>query len=74
MVRIAVEDDGPGIAPEDVRDALVPGVRLDESGQGFGFGLSIVTELVGLYGGMFTLDGSARFGGLRAVLSLPRRA
>ena len=72
--RVAVEDDGPGIAPGDVPEALTPGIRLDETGQGFGFGLAIVRELVELYGGSLELAQSAEFGGLCAILTLPRRA
>ncbi|WP_395396780.1 HAMP domain-containing sensor histidine kinase [Novosphingobium sp. BL-8A] len=73
MARVAVEDDGPGIAPRDVPVALTPGVRLDETGQGFGFGLAIVRELVELYGGSLQLGHSTELGGLCAVLLLPRR-
>ncbi len=44
--------------------------RLDESRPGSGLGLSIVTDLAGVYGGAFTLDQSP-LGGLRAILRLP---
>lgn len=74
VARVAVEDDGPGIAPSDVPVALTPGIRLDETGQGFGFGLAIVRELVELYGGSLELARSADFGGLCAILLLPRRS
>lgn len=70
LVKITVDDDGPGI-PEDRRHAvLLPGVREDERVAGDGFGLAIVTELAGLYGGSLTLE-QASPAGLRAVLLLP---
>jgi signal transduction histidine kinase len=44
---------------------------MDEEAPGFGFGLSIARELVGLYAG--TLEfARAPLGGLRVVLTLPR--
>lgn len=69
-VRITVEDDGPGIAP-DLREAVLSrGVRLDEATPGSGLGLAIVADLVALYDGGITLD-TATLGGLRVSISLP---
>lgn len=73
QVRIAVEDDGPGLAPEAIERAMRRGERLDESGPGTGFGLPITAELAALYGGQLDLDRSA-LGGLRATLRLRRAA
>jgi signal transduction histidine kinase len=70
QLLLAVNDDGPGIAPEQRATVLQRGVRLDESLPGSGLGLAIVTELAGLYGGGLTLDQSP-LGGLRATLRLP---
>lgn len=67
---IAVDDDGPGIAPERRAEVLRRGVRLDETPGGSGLGLSIVVDLARLYGGDLTLD-RAEAGGLRARLALP---
>jgi signal transduction histidine kinase len=72
MVHILVDDDGPGLALSQREQALRPGERLDEAAPGFGFGLSIVSELAELYGGSITL-GEAPLGGLRAILALPAR-
>jgi signal transduction histidine kinase len=72
-VQILVDDDGPGLAPAQREQVLRPGRRLDEAAPGFGFGLSIVSELAELYGGSIAL-GEAPLGGLRATLSLPARA
>lgn len=73
QLQIAVDDDGPGIAPEQRAAVLQRGVRLDESRPGSGLGLAIVVELATLYGGALTLD-SSDLGGLSARLSLPAAA
>lgn len=70
QVRIEIADDGPGI-PEAERAAVFrPGMRLDERGDGHGFGLSIVAELAALYGGTLTL-GENLPRGLLVRLTLP---
>ena len=69
-VRIIVDDDGPGLSPEQREQVALRGRRLDETKPGSGLGLSIVVELAGLYGGVLTL-GTAPIGGLRAELTLP---
>lgn len=69
-VAIVIEDDGPGLRPDQISQVLRPGKRLDESAPGFGFGLPITRELAELYGGELNLDASA-LGGLRVTLRLP---
>jgi signal transduction histidine kinase len=70
VVRIIVDDDGPGLTPAQRDQVSRRGQRLDESKPGSGLGLSIVVELAGLYGGALNL-GTAPIGGLRAELALP---
>lgn len=70
MFVLTVEDDGPGLSPEQRAEAVKRGKRLDETVPGTGLGLSIVADLAALYGGTFKLDGSA-LGGLKASLALP---
>jgi signal transduction histidine kinase len=70
MIRIIVDDDGPGLTPAEREQVARRGRRLDETKPGSGLGLSIVVELAALYGGSFTL-GTAPLGGLRAELVLP---
>jgi signal transduction histidine kinase len=70
VIRIIVDDDGPGLTPAEREQVARRGRRLDETKPGSGLGLSIVVELAALYGGTFTL-GSAPLGGLRAELVLP---
>ena len=53
-----------------MEQATTRGKRLDESKPGSGLGLSIVTDLVALYQGTFTLSRSP-LGGLRAEVVLP---
>jgi signal transduction histidine kinase len=70
MVRIVVDDDGPGLTPAQRDQVARRGRRLDETKPGSGLGLSIVLELSTLYGGSLTLS-TAPIGGLRAELVLP---
>ena len=70
VIRIIVDDDGPGLTPAEREQVARRGRRLDETKPGSGLGLSIVVELAALYGGTFTL-GTAPLGGLRAELVLP---
>lgn len=70
-MTVTVEDDGPGLPPDQRDAALKRGARLDEAAPGSGLGLSIVDELARSYGGRVEL-GAARMGGLSARLELPR--
>ncbi|WP_257215075.1 ATP-binding protein [Sphingomonas sp. R-74633] len=69
-----VEDDGPGIPPVQIEDALRPFVRLDvERGRntkGMGLGLAIVQQAVALEKGRLTLVNAPQ-GGLVAEIRLP---
>lgn len=76
-LRISVEDDGPGIPPDQREDALRPFVRLDaarnqDRGAGVGLGLAIVADVARAHGGVLRLGRSERLGGLRADLVLAR--
>jgi signal transduction histidine kinase len=70
VVRLLVDDDGPGLTPQEREQVGNRGSRLDETKPGSGLGLSIVVELAQLYGGKLEL-GTAPIGGLRAELVLP---
>ncbi|WP_010218741.1 sensor histidine kinase [Sphingomonas sp. PAMC 26621] len=67
---LTIADDGPGIPEATRAAALAAGQRLDERGDGHGFGLSIATELATLYGGTLLLD-TAALGGLAVHVTLP---
>ncbi|SMO56091.1 ATP-binding protein [Paracoccus laeviglucosivorans] len=75
--RISVEDDGPGIPPEQRDEALKPFTRLDAArnqnrGQGVGLGLAIATDIARAHGGQLRLVDGNRLGGLRAEIVIPR--
>ena len=70
-LRIRVEDDGPGLDDDTAQAVLARGARLDESRAGHGLGLSIVRDIVTLYGGRLTLGRSPDLGGLRVEVRLP---
>ena len=69
-IMLSVADDGAGIPAADRLRATQAGVRLDERGDGHGFGLSIVRELAELHGGALALEESPG-GGLLARVDLP---
>jgi two-component system osmolarity sensor histidine kinase EnvZ len=77
LVRLVVEDDGPGI-PEALREAAMePFQRLDAArdpnrGGGSGLGLAIAADIARSHGGALRLAQSEGLGGLRAELSLAR--
>ena len=70
MALISIEDDGPGIEQSRIAEAMKPGVRLDETIAGDGFGLSIAKEVAELYGGYVKLQARPETG-LIAVVALP---
>lgn len=68
-LRLAVEDDGPGVAQADRARLTERFCRLDEGG-GAGLGLSIVRRIVELHGGTLRFDDSV-LGGLKVTVDLP---
>ncbi|WBU57590.1 ATP-binding protein [Paracoccus sediminicola] len=76
-VRIAVEDDGPGIPEDQIEEALRPFSRLDPArsrnrGEGAGLGLAIAADTARNLGGQLRLGRSETLGGLRAEIAFPR--
>ncbi len=76
-ITFFVEDNGPGIAPEDHATALKPFMTLDPArtrgaGSGAGLGLAIARDIARRHGGTLHLGRSADLGGLRAELVLGR--
>jgi signal transduction histidine kinase len=70
--RLAVDDAGSGIAPEDRTKVWEPFVRLERSPAvaGSGIGLAVVRELVTAHGGACWVE-AAPGGGARFVVELP---
>ena len=71
-VKLEVDDNGPGIAPEDRGRAVERFVRLEKSRTepGSGLGLSLVAAVARLHRGEFRLEDAMP--GLRAVIELPQ--
>lgn len=70
LIMILIEDDGPGLSEAEQSQVRKRGKRLDETVPGSGLGLSIVNDLVDLYGGQFDL-GTSAMGGLSVKIQLP---
>ncbi len=68
---ITVEDDGPGCDADELKRIAERGVRLDESKQGHGLGLSIVADIVESYSGKLSFSRSENMGGLCVKVTLP---
>lgn len=72
---LTVEDDGPGIPPDDVTRAFAPFTRLEGSRNrntgGTGLGLTIARRIVEAEGGTIVVANRPE-GGLRLGISLPR--
>jgi two-component system osmolarity sensor histidine kinase EnvZ len=72
---VIVEDDGPGIEPDQYEEAFRPFSRLDETrtknAKGVGLGLAIARDVARSHGGDVILSRSA-LGGLKAELRLAK--
>tara|TARA_B100000029_G_scaffold430826_1_gene442032 strand:- start:30 stop:1352 length:1323 start_codon:yes stop_codon:yes gene_type:complete len=71
---IFIDDDGPGIPPNEYQNVIKPFYRIDKSrGQnksGVGLGLSIANDIIRSHGGNISLEKSP-LNGLRVKVSLP---
>lgn len=75
VIRVTLEDDGPGIPEKDRQNAMRPFVRLDPArnqdlGSGVGLGLAIAADIVKSHGGTLRLGKSADLGGLKVEILL----
>ena len=71
VLMIKVVDDGPGCNELDAKCLTQRGLRLDESVQGHGLGLAIVSDIVGFYKGDLQISRSNELGGFLAKVVLP---
>ncbi|WP_407716625.1 ATP-binding protein [Mangrovibrevibacter kandeliae] len=73
-LTVSVEDDGPGIAPEQREEVFKPFVRLDPARNidagGTGLGLAIARDIARSHGGDILLS-TSDLGGLRAMVRIP---
>ncbi len=67
---IAIIDDGPGIPPDRVAEALRRGGQLDQGGAGAGLGLAIVADILETWDGSLALGPTAP-GVMTATVLLP---
>jgi two-component system sensor histidine kinase TctE len=75
LAVLAVEDDGPGIPPDERERVLDPFYRLAGSpGDGSGLGLAIVKEIAASHGAVLRLDSRPGGRGFRVELRLPAEA
>lgn len=73
--RIVVEDDGPGVSPDERERMFDRFVRLGEPKpniRGSGLGLTISRSIVRLHGGQIWAEPARRLHGLAIVVELPR--
>jgi len=70
-INILIEDDGAGLTPQDLKQLSQRGVRLDETVEGHGLGLSIAKDIAKLYGGQLYFSRSEKLGGLKVKVFLP---
>ena len=69
-VRVTIQDNGKGIAPENLKKIFDPFFTTKPVGQGTGLGLSISYQIVQAHGGTIQVN-SAVGRGTRFVVSLP---
>ncbi|MEX1032256.1 MAG: ATP-binding protein [Cellvibrionaceae bacterium] len=67
---IRVEDDGPGIAPEQRHTILERGARVDMATPGQGIGLAVAVDIVSSYRGSLSIN-TADLGGAAFTVTLP---
>jgi signal transduction histidine kinase len=74
-IEVTIDDTGPGIPEDRLKDVFRPFVRLEESRNrasgGAGLGLAIARSVTLAHGGAITLD-NRKEGGLRATVRLPK--
>ena len=75
LVVVHVEDNGPGIPPQDLERAFDPFHRGEPSRNretgGVGLGLAIARNILRAHGGDITLANRSEGRGLRATVTIP---
>ena len=71
MLQLKIEDDGKGIPEAMRKEVLQRGRRADENVSGHGIGLSVVMDIVTLYGGTLSISRSAQLTGACMVIEIP---
>ena len=77
FIYIEVEDDGPGIAPENWHKVFSPFFQEENhrnrAGKSYGLGLAIVTKVVDWHHGRASVSQSESLGGAKFTIRLPKR-
>jgi two-component system sensor histidine kinase PhoQ len=71
VLQLMIEDDGKGVPQARRGEVLLRGKRADESVSGHGIGLSVVQEIVNVYGGSFVIGDSKDLGGACMIVQIP---
>ena len=69
-VELCVEDDGPGVPPDQRARILQRGERLDRQHPGQGIGLAVVKDIIESYSAKLTL-GDSPMGGAAFRIHFP---
>jgi signal transduction histidine kinase len=76
-VEVVIEDQGPGIPPDQAENVFKPFFRLEQSRNkrtgGIGLGLATARTIARAHGGDIVLENRPQ-GGLRAKVTLPRQS
>lgn len=67
---LSIEDDGPGVAREQLEKLGGKGIRLDETVEGHGLGLGICSDIIESYQGQLNFS-SSDMGGLKVKIEIP---
>lgn len=70
VLKLSVDDDGPGFPDDAIEQLLQRGIRADSLREGQGIGLAVVQDIVSSYDGAVRLCASS-LGGARVELELP---
>src|SRR3990167_2676480 len=72
-LQLIIEDDGPGISPEDREKIFTPFSQLDnqfsDESEGYGLGLAITKKIVDQYGWTISVDDS-ELGGAKFIIAI----
>jgi signal transduction histidine kinase len=71
QITITIEDDGPGANEKSLNELSNRGVRLDETIDGFGFGLAIAADIIRDYNGTLLFSRSDLLGGFKVEIKIP---
>ena len=76
-IYIEIEDDGPGIAPENWHKVFSPFFQEENhrnrAGKSYGLGLAIVSKVVDWHHGKVSVSQSESLGGAKFTLQLPKK-